>query len=186
REPDGGDSGQGRSLRPRPALRVTTASTSALLHAGLIARRRRDGCFGGVLLTGASGSGKSGLALQALAVGWRLVADDRTLVFVSAGRPFGRAPAALGGLIEARGLGVVRAPALAFAEIDLIVRCGPDPASPRVHEGETEQLLGLEVPVLSLSPASPGGRLATVALGFEHLGERRHRGYQACPLRQGG
>ena len=91
-----------------------------VLHAGLIAAWSGAG-WRGVLLRGASGVGKSDLALRALACGWRLVADDRTLVWASGGRLFGRAPRVLAGLIEARHLGIGRLPTLAYAELKLVV-----------------------------------------------------------------
>ena len=76
-----------------------------ILHAGLIAARIA-GFWRGVLIEGPSGSGKSDLALRALSQGFRLVADDRVVVWASGGRLFGRAPEILNGLIELRGLGV--------------------------------------------------------------------------------
>ncbi|MFM8940856.1 MAG: HPr kinase/phosphorylase [Phenylobacterium sp.] len=100
-------------------------------HAGLLAlwsgHRWR-----GVLVHGPSGSGKSDLALRALDTGFRLVSDDRTLVWSSGGAAFGRAPETLEGLREVRGVGVLRVPALAFCRIDLVVASGtperlPDP-----------------------------------------------------------
>ncbi|WP_337186206.1 HPr kinase/phosphorylase [Phenylobacterium sp.] len=116
-------------------------------HAGLIARRIR-GRWLGALIEGPSGAGKSDLALRALDHGFRLVADDRVLVWAGEGRPFGRAPAALRGLIEARGLGVIPVEPVAFAEIGLVVRLGtperlPDPA--------TETISGIDVPLLTAS-----------------------------------
>ena len=54
-------------------------------HAGLIARRM-GGVWRGVLIEGPSGAGKSDLALRALDQGFRLVADDRVVVWTDAGR----------------------------------------------------------------------------------------------------
>ncbi|MEW6598347.1 MAG: HPr kinase/phosphatase C-terminal domain-containing protein [Pseudomonadota bacterium] len=79
--------------------------SSAVLHASLIAQRQ-DGWWRGVLLRGASGVGKSELALRCLDRGWRLAADDRVVTWISAGRLFGRAPSPLLGLMEVRGIGV--------------------------------------------------------------------------------
>ena len=62
----------------------------------------------GVLILGASGSGKSALALALMAFGARLVADDRTMVTQS-GELIATAPRALGGMIEARGVGILNA-----------------------------------------------------------------------------
>src|SRR3546814_10724636 len=61
----------------------------------------------GVLLTGASGVGKSELALELLARGHQLIADDA--VDVSRRRRFiiGRAPRLLRGFLEARSLGIL-------------------------------------------------------------------------------
>src|SRR4051812_25700980 len=92
------------------------------IHAGLVATRR-DGRWVGVLIEGSSGVGKSDLALRALDTGFRLVADDRVILWASGGRLFGRAPASLAGLAELRGVGVVSVPFLALCEVVLIVRC---------------------------------------------------------------
>ena len=80
-------------------------------HAGLVALRL-GGSWQGVLIEGPSGSGKSDLALRAIEAGFRLVADDRVLVWTSEGRNYGRAPDALAGLLESRGAGVLPAAAI--------------------------------------------------------------------------
>ncbi len=74
----------------------------AILVAGTCVARDGDG----VLLLGPPGAGKSDLALRLLARGFALVADDR--VEVAGG--CARAPAALAGLLEVRGLGILRLP----------------------------------------------------------------------------
>ena len=66
-------------------------------HAGLIALYG-GGLWRGVLIEGRSGSGKSDLALRCLSLGFRLVADDRTRLWVSEGRLFGAAPEPIAGL----------------------------------------------------------------------------------------
>src|SRR4051812_37952187 len=67
-----------------------------------------------VLLTGASGSGKSDLALRLIDGGAKLIADDRIELVVASGRLCCRAPATmpaeLAGRIEARGVGIIPAP----------------------------------------------------------------------------
>src|SRR3954468_23707618 len=89
---------------------------TVIVHAGLIARRS-GGPWRGVLIEGPSGSGKSDLALRALEAGFRLVADDRVVLWASEGRLFGRAPETLFGLIEVRGLDVIRVEALPLCEV---------------------------------------------------------------------
>jgi serine kinase of HPr protein (carbohydrate metabolism regulator) len=123
-------------------------------HAGLIARFR-DGAWRGVLIEGPSGAGKSDLALRALDQGWSLVADDRTVVWASGGRLFGRAPDALAGLIEARGLGVLAAAHRAFAAIALVVQCADAGAVERLPEPQALTVLGLSIPRLSVAANEP-------------------------------
>ncbi|MGH6955560.1 MAG: HPr kinase/phosphorylase, partial [Caulobacteraceae bacterium] len=94
-----------------------------ILHAGLVAMRL-GGLWRGALILGPSGAGKSDLALRALDAGFRLVADDRTVVWTSCGALYGRAPDTLAGLIEARGQGVLAEAPVLMAEIVLAVRCG--------------------------------------------------------------
>jgi serine kinase of HPr protein (carbohydrate metabolism regulator) len=123
-------------------------------HAGLIARFEA-GRWRGVLIEGRSGAGKSDLALRALALGWTLIADDRTLVWASEGRLYGRAPEALAGLIEVRGLGVAVLPRRAFAAIALIARCVESAAMERMPEADRETLLGVSLPVAAIAALEP-------------------------------
>lgn len=115
-------------------------------HAGLLALWSA-GRWRGVLVQGPSGSGKSDLALRALDLGFRLVADDRTLVWSSGGAAYGRAPETLAGLLEVRGVGVLRTPALDFCRIDLVVASG---APERLPDPEVAVLAGTPVRRLSL------------------------------------
>jgi len=75
----------------------------------------RDGA--GVLLLGAPGAGKSDLALRLLARGFELVADDQVIIEDGAAH----APTTLAGLLEVRGLGILRMPYVAKARIALAV-----------------------------------------------------------------
>ncbi|MBI3436575.1 MAG: HPr kinase/phosphatase C-terminal domain-containing protein [Proteobacteria bacterium] len=82
----------------------------------------------GVLIRGPSGCGKSRLAWALVEAARhpgglfaRLIADDRVHVVASHGRLVARAPAALAGLIEIRGLGIRRLPYEPCAVIDLVV-----------------------------------------------------------------
>ena len=85
------------------------------LHASTVAVNGR-----GLLILGPSGAGKSALALQLIALGALLVADDRTDLTAQSGRLTARCPAPIKGLIEARGLGLLRAPPVDEAEIALV------------------------------------------------------------------
>lgn len=124
-------------------------------HAGLIARRQ-DGVWRGALIEGPSGIGKSDLALRALDAGFRLVADDRVVMFAAAGRLYGKAPETLAGLIEVRGLGVIDAAALPFCQVALVIRCVEDPAAvERLPDPRSETIKGVSVPVFDLWPREP-------------------------------
>jgi HPr kinase/phosphorylase len=86
--------------------------TGARFHGSCVAR---EGA--GVLLLGPSGAGKSDLALRLLRLGFVLVADDQVDVIDG----FARSPAALAGLLEVRGLGIVRLPYLSGVALNLVV-----------------------------------------------------------------
>jgi HPr kinase/phosphorylase len=87
------------------------------IHAGCVALGRK-----GVLLLGSSGAGKSDLALRLIDEGARLVADDRTDLFVRDGALFARAPDTIAGLIEVRQLGIVALPYARSVRVALAVR----------------------------------------------------------------
>jgi hypothetical protein len=142
-----------------------------LRHAGLIASRT-NGPWRGVLIEGASGSGKSDLALRALAAGFRLVADDRVILWVSAGRLFGRAPDALGDLIEMRGLDVVRVEALPLCEVAMVVRDG---SPERIPDPAFVDILGLRLPLLELAlgESSAPAKLSHALAVFDAAAKRR-------------
>jgi serine kinase of HPr protein (carbohydrate metabolism regulator) len=145
-----------------------------IVHAGLIALRV-GGLWKGVLVEGASGAGKSDLAFRALTQGFRLVADDRTLLWACEGRLFGRAPDPLAGLMEVRGLDVLAEPALPFCEVALIARCGP---AERLPDPETRERLGVQIPALSLAPLEASAP-AKLGRALHHLGRGGQQAYQA-------
>jgi len=147
-------------------------------HAGLIALRV-GGTWRGVLIEGASGSGKSDLALRALDCGFRLVADDRVLVFASDGRLWGRAPRSLTGMIEVRGVGVLRRDNLPFAHVAAMAVCVADAAAvERFPEPASESVAGVPLPRMSVWPFEPSAPLKLRA-ALERLGAEAQQGYQA-------
>ena len=106
----------------------------------------------GVLLRGAPGSGKSDLALRAIAAGARLVADDQVLLTPRAGRVVASAPPALSGMIEIRGLGLMRVEAEAEVELAMIVDLVAPTMIDRLPERRCATLLGVDLPCLALTP----------------------------------
>jgi serine kinase of HPr protein (carbohydrate metabolism regulator) len=149
-----------------------------ILHAGLIARRV-DGLWLGALLEGPSGAGKSDLALRAVGQGFRLVADDRVVAFVSAHRLYGRAPDSLAGLMEIRGVGVLGRERLAFARIVLRIACAPDRAAvDRIPEPSVAPILGVAAPSFTLWPFEVSAPAKITAM-LELLGAQAQERYQA-------
>ena len=110
----------------------------------------------GVLLRGESGSGKSDLALRLIDAGARLVADDRTNLVRDGDRVFASAPREIAGLLEVRGLGVVRHPAVASGPVGLVVDLVPTARVQRMPVPRLEDLLGLAVPAMDLAPFEAG------------------------------
>ncbi|MER5171664.1 serine kinase [Thioclava sp. GXIMD2076] len=92
-------------------------SVRHILHASCVALDAQRA----VLILGASGTGKSTLALKLMAIGGQLVADDRTDLTFRDGGLLARAPAAIRGRIEARGVGILAADVLEEAFISLVV-----------------------------------------------------------------
>jgi HPr kinase/phosphorylase len=107
---------------------------------------------GGVLLRGPSGAGKSDLALRLIDRGARLVADDRVDLDLHGGRVRARAPAALAGLMEIRGLGIVRMPFAAETDIALVVDLVARDQVERLPEAHTEKMLGANVRLVTIDP----------------------------------
>ncbi len=106
----------------------------------------------GVLLRGPSGAGKSDLALRLIDRGASLVADDQVLLDGIDGRLVARAPEALFGRIEVRGVGILDVPAVASAAVGLLVDLVPPEAVERLPERRRETLAGVTLPVLRLTP----------------------------------
>lgn len=113
-----------------------------VLHASCVARNGRA-----VLITGASGRGKSALALQLIALGAQLVADDRTRLWQSGGRLMADAPPTIRGRIEARGVGILTTPAAGPAEVVLMVDLDQEERERLPPEREAE-IVGCSVPLI--------------------------------------
>ena len=120
----------------------------------------------GVVLLGPSGSGKSDLALRLIDGGAQLVADDRVFVERQGDRLMARPPEAIAGLIEVRGLGIMRVGHRASSALGLVVALGCDRPA-RLPERATCQILGVALPQLELDPRTPSAcakiRLALAA-----------------------
>ncbi|MBX9943073.1 MAG: HPr kinase/phosphatase C-terminal domain-containing protein [Reyranella sp.] len=130
-----------------------------LLHATCVALRvpgqPAARAWRAVLLRGPSGAGKSDLALRLIDAGARLVADDQTRINRRGGTLVATPPPALAGLMEVRGIGIVKLPRrqlMARAPLSLLVDLAPADRIERLPDPVREHLLGIELAVLALAP----------------------------------
>jgi HPr kinase/phosphorylase len=121
---------------------MTEDAGSLIVHGAAVAVAGR-----GVLILGGSGSGKSALALAMIGRGAALVADDRVVLERRGGALVARAPATIAGLIEARGVGILRLPAL--AEAPLVAAVDLDRAAARMPQPVTITHLGVGIELIS-------------------------------------
>lgn len=104
----------------------------------------------GVLLRGRSGSGKSDLALRLIEDGAELVSDDQTSLTTEGGKVIAQAPAALTGLLEVRGIGIVTLPHRDRVVLTLLADL--DAAPDRLPEEDQDTISGIRLPRLALAP----------------------------------
>jgi hypothetical protein len=145
-------------------------TAQANIHASCVAIGGR-----GVLLIGASGAGKSDLALRLIHAGARLVADDRTILFLAKGALHARAPDSIKGLLEIRGLGIVTFPVRPRVEIALVVKLGREGArlpKPGIYHIPAPLTGAKPVPQIALdarfasTPAKIGAAMAAFSQGL--------------------
>ncbi len=106
----------------------------------------------GVLLRGPSGAGKSDLALRLIGEGARLVSDDYTEIRDREGRLFATAPPEIRGMLEVRGLGVLRVDSEPSAGLDVAIDLVAAADMPRMPPSDKLAILGIWVPVFKLVP----------------------------------
>ena len=124
------------------------------VHATCVALRQGR-AWRALLLRGPSGAGKSDLALRLIEAGGRLVADDQTHLAKSGKGLVTTSPKPLAGLIEVRGIGIVRlsrAQLLARAPLALLIDLVRPDQVERMPEPAREKILDVDLPVVALAP----------------------------------
>lgn len=142
----------GRKAAGDGAPVLSAAREPLVLHASCVEVATTGGPAG-LLILGPSGAGKSSLSLMLMAWGARLVADDNLLVHRQGDQLVARPHPTTAGLIEARGVGILTAPASPEAILSLAVDLG-QMETDRLPPERLITLLGVAVPLV-LGPASP-------------------------------
>jgi HPr kinase/phosphorylase len=113
------------------------------------------------LIVGPSGAGKSDLALRCLALApspllptpAQLVADDRVILSLEAGRLRVSAPATIRDRLEVRGMGILEVPCVESADLVLVVELAEAEAIERLPDPPPRRSFhGVSLPVLRLAP----------------------------------
>jgi serine kinase of HPr protein (carbohydrate metabolism regulator) len=121
-----------------------------------------------VLITGASGSGKSDLALRLIDRGAVLVSDDYTALTVSDNRLRASPPTNIAGLLEIRHIGIVNLPYAIDVPIALAIALDEKPER-MPDQPATLDILGLSVPCVALAGLETSAPIK-VELALKRLG----------------
>ena len=104
----------------------------------------------GILLRGRSGTGKSDLALRLINDGAQLVADDQVALQIAHGNLLASAPSSLKGLLEIRGVGIIKVCSRTSAAVRLIVDLVGEKEVKRLPESKRAYLAGIDLPTTEL------------------------------------
>lgn len=171
---------------------MTASYSSAVDTADLIHGELLEVFSLGVLITGASGTGKSELALELISRGHRLIADDAPALFRLGDDIIeGYCPPHLQGFLEVRGLGVLNIRRLfgdgaitLNKQVQLIihlVRAGEGSSADEFRLQGTRRyrrILAVDIPEISL-PIAPGRNLAVLVECAARDYLQRLQGYRA-------
>ncbi len=120
---------------------------NANLHASAVKLGKK-----GILIFGASGSGKSDLSLRLIVEHKaKLIADDRVNLKVCRGKIVAAAPTLLKNKLEVRGIGIINLKAANSAVIDMSVRLANNREEiDRLPAADSFEFGGVEVPQVTL------------------------------------
>ncbi len=127
-------------------MKVQLDNETVLLHASCVSVSGN-----GVLICGPAGSGKSSLALNLIALGAELVADDQTIIRRENTDLIARCPETISHLIEARGLGFLTPPTRSDVVLTLVVDL-ETAQTQRVPRPEAYELFGITLPLFRRAP----------------------------------
>ena len=107
-------------------------------------------CGFGILIRGPSGSGKSDLALRLIDDGADLIADDQVVIKAVGQELYLSPPDSLSGLIEVRGVGVIKIEYVRDIRLCLIVELDPRNEIQRIPKIKEELIKKIPVPVINM------------------------------------
>lgn len=122
---------------------MSATSPRCIFHASTVAFNDKA-----VVIKGASGSGKSSLALQLIGLDAMLIADDRTELTRTRDGVIATCPNQIEGKVEARSVGILNAPFQICARVHLIVDLDAPEELERMPVTRQEQLFDLSLPLL--------------------------------------
>ncbi|HEX5237184.1 MAG TPA: HPr kinase/phosphatase C-terminal domain-containing protein [Sphingomicrobium sp.] len=133
------------------------------VHASTVAKDGRA-----VLIMGASGAGKSDLALRLIDRGFALVSDDRTIVKRDGDRLVASPPPTIAGKLEIRGIGIVDMANVSDVPVALVVELTGE--IERLPEDSRERLiLGAKLPFVTID-AMTASAAPKVSLALDQMG----------------
>lgn len=141
---------------------MNASAPTTRVHASCVAIGGRA-----VLLFGASGAGKSDLALRLIDGGASLVSDDYTDLVVRRGALLAAAPPNIWGQMEVRGIGIVRLVPQDDVPVSLMIELQSEPA--RLPEPEARTILDVAIPLVRID-SHTASATAKVRLALDVVG----------------
>lgn len=120
-----------------------------------------------MLIEGASGAGKSDLALRLIDRGATLVSDDYTLLMREGDALIAAAPDTIAGRIEIRGIGILPMAHRDKVRVALAVRLTDSPER-LPPSGEVRRIAGVAIPEVGIDPRSASAPIK-VEFALDHV-----------------
>jgi len=128
-----------------------TPQKKLILHGSAVAVQGADFPASAVLLRGFSGRGKSDLAFRLISSGAMLIGDDQVALERRLDKIMVESVEPIRGLLEVRGVGLIKCPVAPLTPLRLIVDLVPREEVPRMPEkDETVDILGIGIKLLKL------------------------------------
>lgn len=120
-----------------------------------------------MLIEGASGAGKSDLALRLIDRGARLISDDYTILTQVDGALIASPPDTIAGKMEVRGVGILALPYIEGVEVALLVRLAENPER-LPPDNEVRRIAGVDIRSVAIDARSASAAIK-VELALKHL-----------------